>query len=408
MDKKDIFVKTAFEIGTSLCRSAKWFNNRCNWVDRRYNEQTQIFFYAPLPVDFYDGSAGISFFLFNLYAVTGEKIFKTTAEGALQNSYEQRNLVQSSYSNSFYQGKAGLTYVMIKAFEITKDKAWKVKALELFDEMEKADASEMRDDLVCGIAGIIPVFILGAKVLKKKSLMETANELTNLLIGKAISTNQSMSWNYNNEFEFAHTGFAHGSSGMAYTFLIMYKHQPEEKYLSAAQASFNYDDSFYNRDINGWQRLNDTTTVQGKRGEWQIYPSMWCYGSAGIGISKLFAWLITKEQVHKDFLLNAINRSATALQLDTNFGLCHGHFSNAELLLTAGQHLKNKKWKEEALRVAEKGIDEIAALKREWFCGGRGGYQTLGFMNGVAGIGNFYLRLVSAKVQSGLFLEELL
>lgn len=407
MIRKADYINTAFEIGAALCRIATWNGNRCNWVDLKHNEGTQKFYHGPLPADLYEGTAGIAFFLNNLYLLTQEKIFKTTAAGALSNAYYQRVNIPETFYNSFYQGKSGIAYVMLKAFEITKEKIWKDKALELFSEMEQTDAHSLRYDIVCGIAGIIPAFIYGAKTLKKKPLLQTALLMADVLIEKAVLQNNILSWNYNNEFEQAPTGFAHGSSGMGYVFMLMYKHTKLEKYLKAATESFNYDDLFFNNNLNAWQRLNDTTNMRGDRGEWQDYPSMWCYGAAGIGIAKLFAWLITKKEEHEKFLVSAIERAIAANKFDTNFGLCHGHFSNCELLLTAGRFLKNKKWINEAETVAIRGIKQIAELNHEWICGGRGNFQTYGFMNGIAGIGNFYLRLADAKIQSGLFLEEL-
>ena len=408
MIKNTDYVNTAFEIGATLCRTATWYNNRCNWVDLKHNERTQKFYSGPLPSDFYEGTAGIAFFLNNLYAATKEKIFKTTAAGALHNAYVQRTNIPETFLNSFYQGKAGIAYAMLKAFEITKEKTWKDKALELFKEIEQTDVYTMRYDIVCGMAGIIPVFIHGAIALKKKQLLQTALHMADVLIEKAVLHNNALNWNCNNEFEQAHTGFAHGSSGMGYVFMLLHKHTKQEKYLKAATESFSYDDSFFNSNLNSWQRLNETTNMQGERGEWQDYPSMWCYGAAGIGIAKLFAWLITKNAEHKKFLLSAIERASAANKFDTNFGLCHGHFSNGELLLTAGRFLKNNKWITEAEAAANKGIEQTATLNRDWVCGGRGNFQTCGFMNGIAGIGNFYLRLADAKIQSGLFLEELL
>ncbi|MBK7854271.1 MAG: hypothetical protein IPJ79_04605 [Bacteroidetes bacterium] len=408
MIKKADYINTAFEIGATLCRTAIWYNDSCNWVDLKFNERTTKFYHSPMPADFYEGTAGIAFFLNNLFLLTNEKIFSTTASGALNNAYKHRDNAQAAFSNSFYQGKAGIAYTMLKAYEITGEKVWRTKALELFSEIEQADVNAMRYDIVCGVAGIIPAFIYGAFVLKKKQLLQIGLKFADALIEKAGVQNQSMSWNYNGEFGQPHTGFAHGSSGMGYVFMILFKHTGQEKYLKSALESFNYDDTFFNRELNAWQRLNEPPLSQSEKDLWHQYPSMWCYGAAGIGLAKLTAWLITKNTEHKIFLVSAASRALAANQFETNYGLCHGHFSNCELLLTAGRFLKNKKWIAEAVAVANKGIENTAALNREWVCGGRGNYQTYGFMNGIAGIGNFYLRLADEKVQSGLFLEELL
>lgn len=408
MTKKADYISTAFEIGATLCRNAIWHGNRCNWIDLKFNESTQKFYHGPLPVDLYEGTAGIALFLYNLYSVTNEKIFKTTAAGALHNAYEQRNNAQPSLINSFYLGKAGVAYVLLKAYEVTGEKEWKAKALEIFDEIGQADAHAMRHDIISGTAGLIPVFVYGSVLLKDKQLMQKAISFADVLIEKAIVQDQCLSWNYNNEFEKAHTGFGHGSSGMGYAFMLLYHYLKQEKYLKAAIESFNYDDSFFNSSYNGWQRLNDSSTMNGDRGEWQEYPSMWCYGTAGIGIAKLFAWLITKDAAHKNFLMNAISRTSEYNKFEINFGLCHGYSGNCELLLTAGRLMKNKNWIAEAEATADRGIERISSLNHEWQCGGRGNYQTYAFMNGIAGIGNFYLRLTDSKIPSGLFLEELL
>ncbi|MBL0340825.1 MAG: hypothetical protein IPP71_07825 [Bacteroidetes bacterium] len=46
--------------------------------------------------------------------------------------------------------------------------------------------------------------------------------------------------------------------------------------------------------------------------------------------------------------------------------------------------------------------------KREWLCGSKGQILSYSFMNGIAGIGNYYLRIANPRlISSGLMMDEL-
>ena len=58
---------------------------------------------------------------------------------------------------------------------------------------------------------------------------------------------------------------------------------------------------------------------------------------------------------------------------------------------------------------SEEKYQTIFENDREWICGNKSINASPSFLTGVAGIGNFYLRMIDTNlIQSGLFLEELL
>ena len=70
MNNKQIFLDTAEKIGSYLCKSAFWHKKKCNWIGKAIHEiapRIPTIYLKSLACDVYDGTAGIAFFLSNLY-----------------------------------------------------------------------------------------------------------------------------------------------------------------------------------------------------------------------------------------------------------------------------------------------------------------------------------------------------
>jgi lantibiotic modifying enzyme len=110
----DAFLAVAFKIGARLCRDAIWFEHRCNWMgasvwgvapDVRRRE------YCACNADVFSGTAGIALFLANLFAVTNERMFGITAEGALRQALSVLDDIQLKHRRSYFFGLPGIAYV---------------------------------------------------------------------------------------------------------------------------------------------------------------------------------------------------------------------------------------------------------------------------------------------------------
>ena len=137
------------------------------------------------------------------------------------------------------------------------------------------------------------------------------------------------------------------------------------------------------------------------------YSVAWCHGAPGIGLSRLRASSILRDDRCRTEAEVAI---ATTIQLlrgpaldQQNFSLCHGAGGNAEVALEAGELLDRGDLRAVAEQVGWHGIESYLKARRRWPCGVLPGGETPNLMLGLAGIGHFYLRLYDpTKVPSVL------
>src|ERR1035441_8611422 len=99
---KTSYLEVAERIGARLCRDAHWSRGRCNWTADRAEGRTTVHASAgPLA---YDGTAGIGLSLWRRAEVTGERIFRVTAEAALRHALSKLPVENSG----LYAGAPGI------------------------------------------------------------------------------------------------------------------------------------------------------------------------------------------------------------------------------------------------------------------------------------------------------------
>src|SRR6478609_10458274 len=85
--KLSVFLDAAMQIGDHLVRTALWDNTGtyCNWLGRKDIMDRQLAAYSntngAMTPELYSGSAGIAWFLMELYHETGNEAYKQTALG---------------------------------------------------------------------------------------------------------------------------------------------------------------------------------------------------------------------------------------------------------------------------------------------------------------------------------------
>jgi lantibiotic biosynthesis protein len=106
------YLETASRIGARICRDAIWSGGRCNWLGDSMEKLDGSWKVAhrALGPDFYGGTSGIALFLDRLHVLTGEKLFRETAEGAVFQAYSRVHYMASNIRPSFYLGLTGIAY----------------------------------------------------------------------------------------------------------------------------------------------------------------------------------------------------------------------------------------------------------------------------------------------------------
>ncbi|MBL0340824.1 MAG: hypothetical protein IPP71_07820 [Bacteroidetes bacterium] len=134
-------------------------------------------------------------------------------------------------------------------------------------------------------------------------------------------------------------GFAHGTAGIGYAFSQLFNITREEKFKDACLKAFRFEDQFYNAQWSNWQILGAINSEDPFVIHHARYQSKWCHGAAGIGLSRIAGYIHTNDLQALQMIHSACRAAINAEPVTNNYSLCHGHLSNAELLLHAGSFL---------------------------------------------------------------------
>lgn len=399
----DPFLETADWIGAKLCRDAVWSGDRCNWLGDSFepvnNNWTLV--HRAFGPEFYNGTSGIAYFLAHLFRLTGDRIFRLTAEAALRQSASRLDDVSQATRGAFYTGLTGVAYSFIKAGEIFDGGKLIEKGLKILRDLAKEDVSQSGLDIIAGSAGVIPALLNIHQTHRKDFLMDQAIKHGEHLISTARKTAAGWSWNTFNtppEQQLPDlTGFSHGTAGIAWALLELHKETDQNRFRVAAEQAIHYERRWFSPEHDNWPDLRD----QGARpesGQPLNYMVAWCHGAPGIGLARLRAFQMTGDAAYRDEAEAALRTTTSNLipgvyHNQNNFSLCHGNAGNAELLIYASAVLGNGEHKAVADQVGLQGIEMFRKNRFPWPCGVNGGGETPNLMLGIAGIGYFYLRL---------------
>ena len=400
--RNQIFLQAADNIGAKLCRDALWAGKRCNWlgdsmevVDRAWQVVHRTF--GP---DLYSGTSGIALFLTRVFDLTGEKLFRITAEGGLQHALSKLDVFGPAARIGFYSGLTGIAYVLLEAGEIFDNKSFTEKALQITEELAEDDLSQQGFDVLSGCAGAIPVLLDIHRRYQKEHLIELADRCGQHLLNAVRKTEHGWSWNtLNTPPELNQndlTGFSHGTAGIAWALLELHHKTGEEKYRAAAEEAFRYEQHWFNAEQGNWPdfRSLDGSAEGGSNAPG--YMSAWCHGAPGIGLSRVRAYELSGDGARRAEAEIAINTTLNTLA-NNNFSLCHGTGGNADLLVYGSRVFDNADYAAAVESVGRQAISQYQETNTPWPCGVQGGRETPNLMLGLAGIGYFYLRLYDAK-----------
>ena len=171
------YLEVAERIGARLCRNALWSRGRCNWTADRAEGRTTI--HASLGPHLYDGTSGIALFLWRLAEVTGERIFRLTAEAALRHALSKLPLP----CTGFYAGAPG---ILLAASQMGREIA----------EAQALEAAALRPemlDLIAGSAGAIIALLCLYRAGGNARLLETAVSHGDLVLRHATRAEEGWS-----------------------------------------------------------------------------------------------------------------------------------------------------------------------------------------------------------------------
>lgn len=415
-DNQTQYIKAAITLARAICRDAIWSNGSCNWI----GSSNEDFYGMPKPYakalssNFYDGTAGIAFFLTALCQVEKDTIIEKTAHGALQQVIDQE-VNQTIEGDAlygklgFYTGWTGCAYVLYYASRVFDKPVYATAAKRLIDQCIQLPLQYWGLDVIEGPAGAIPALKVIYNDYPADELKGFIIKLGTYLLDKADRNNGTTSWNTMPDKTNNLTGYGHGAAGFAHAFAELYQLTNDESYLKVVDEIIRYEDEHYNKEQQNWPDFrNFAGQYFQPQQKQQVCGLAWCHGAPGIGLSRLRTYAITRNVAAKNDAEIAIQTTIENANIESvgNYSLCHGLFGNSELLLNASEVLQQPYLKEKAYNLADDCI--LAFLQKQLPI--PNGLQTLcetpDFMLGSSGIGYFFLRLSdTAKFPCTLLLQ---
>lgn len=411
--KDEAFLETAASLGRRLAREALWANERCNWLgdSMEFVDNAWSVVHRALGPDLYGGTSGIALFLAQLHRLTGERLFRVTAEGAMAHAEARLQDIPAAGRMAFYSGWTGIAYALVELAEAFANDALLDRAFDLIGTAARDAADNPGLDVIGGAAGAIPALISLHRRHRRDDMLALTTRLGEHLLATARQSEHGWSWNtLDGQTERDPTGFSHGAAGIAWALLELYAETGNPQFRHAAERGFAYERQWFSSEHENWPDFRTLANAASGAGS-ANFAVAWCHGAPGIGLSRVRGYEILKNEELKHDAEAAIRTTTRILNhpgygMQNDFTLCHGRGGNAELLIFAAEALGDAVSRENAEALGRQGIEQFDRNDLPWPCGVPGGGETPNLMLGLAGIGYFYLRLYDpAAIRSILLIR---
>jgi lantibiotic biosynthesis protein len=395
---RTLFLETAAALGARICRDALWGDGICNWIGYSMESLGGRWrnVHRAYGGELYSGTSGIALFLARLHAVTGERMFKRTALGAIRHALEHgAGEIAPLARIGAYSGWTGLADAALQIAALLDADSLRAPARALLAEAAETDTAR-NFDLLAGCAGAIPLLL-------RASMPDAAVLLGDRLLATAARDDAGWSWG---EFGMPGVrqkgnllGFSHGAGGIGWALLELHHATGEARFRDAAEGAFGYERHWFDAAHGNWPDLRDPeASGAAAASDAPAFMTAWCHGAAGIGLSRLRAWELTGGEETRNEAETAVATTIENLRggtemSQTNDSLCHGRGGNCETLIYGAQVLGRPDWLRRAEEIGLQEIETCAGQRMPWPCGTYGSAEVPGLMLGLAGIGYFYLRL---------------
>jgi type 2 lantibiotic biosynthesis protein LanM len=395
-----VYLEAADLLGARLCRDAIWAGDRCNWLgdSMEFVDGTHRVVHRSFGPDLYSGTSGVALLLARLYALTQERLFRVTAEGAMAQALSRLDQFDGPARPGFFGGLTGVVYALNRLASDLDRPDLSERALDLVRDLAREDPDPVCLDVIAGPAGAIPVLLQLYRQHRQDDLLDLAVRYGEHLLQTANKGEAGWSWRTLDMPCRDLTGFAHGAAGIAWALLELHQATSKARFLKAAEQGFRYEQHWFHPQYGNWPDFRgDAETPPGSQAT-PSYGVAWCHGAPGIGLARLRAYQLTRDPAYLAQAEAALRTTGALLRQSAwgqqgSFSLCHGMAGNAALFVYASQVLESAEHKALAEQVGLQGIERYQKGGLPWPCGVRGGGETPGFMLGLAGIAWFYLRL---------------
>ena len=404
------YLEEAQSIAVDICKDAVWYQDMCNWIGQEHDHQgssSPQLISTNLNGSLYDGTTGVALFLASVYKLWKEEIVCDTAKGAMRHALGATQMIlESPHGLGYWNGALG-TYLtscqlatMLEAEEFLEIGLTGVENI-----LTSPIHPDFEYDILGGAAGSITALLKHRHLCTRKIidlLDKYLLELGARLLDSATTTARGTCWVSNHSPGPPLLGYGHGNSGCIHALLELYDFFGDQNYFDVALHTLEYENDFFDANEQNWPDLRSTPDdIEGQ----PKFMNAWCHGAVGIGLSRLRSYEITGNDV---FLHDAkICLQKAEEQIDfkkVSACLCHGVSGNSDLLIEGTRVLQDQAFLKKAKTIGSEGIEKIAGKGDHWINGLQNKVSIPGLMNGLSGIGYFYLRLAEPNLFKSVLL----
>jgi lantibiotic modifying enzyme len=388
-----VFLDEASRIGRLLARSAIRHEDRATWIGDAYVESDGAWRRAARTIegDVAYGTAGVGSFLAHLAVATHDASARDVAGDALRHSLAQGDVLLERAKLGWYDGALGVAANGMRCGRLLAEVELVAHASRLADRAiglarPPRDPSPQLLDGAAGVmAGLMSVANTSPDARVAERAMRAAGEYARALCAVLDEPPR-------HAVGPPPAGFAVGRSGLGFV-LAAWAACGDEDALHAALAAFD-DERRWFQPGEGWWCVAAHPWMEWDPESRTGSPRAWCAGAAGIGVARLLAYVLSREQRFLAEAVAAIElvRDGVHTRESDDSSVCHGSAGEIELLLSAAS-LLGEPAHLAAARSAGHARVARARAEHGYGSGLWPGARSPALLHGLAGIGHTLLRL---------------
>ena len=421
--KKEIeadLLKSAINIGECIIDAASLDSNGIHW--RTVNAITSLGdVETSVNETIATGTSGILLFYIELYKVTRSPKYLDYINSSAD--WISNYCSENPAHHGFYSGRIGAAITLFKIFHITGLEKHRKMALEVTAQFKNITAIPINHyNLQNGLAGTVLGLLYLYPEIKQSWLLDSIYNGIEILLNNVKLDNTGLYWD-TNFFDGISIntkplcGFAFGAGGVGLLFIHLSECFKNSVYASIGLQALQYEDQFYNGNLNNWpdfrlsvkQKNGEKLKSSYLKGDYSSFDAVcfntdWMHGSIGQLYVRLSAENILKgryKNAYTDKNLAQLNK--TSLDAE-NYTLATGGGGLGLFLLKLSLEKGDSGYYNTSLALAKASFTNCQS-KRFYQFGFSPDiqYEDNSLLMGVAGIGYYYLQLLSKDEDCILF-----
>lgn len=334
-------------------------------------------YFEPININLYEGG-GIILYLAAMSKLGFNRKYFEVADKLLFTAMKIAEFKKQKPTLSVFSGTGSLIYLNFYFYFLVGDEKYKNQADKVIREILKYDIinsviENKEYDFLGGLSGMI-VFLVNILLKQEDTeVEELLFKIVPILNNRVISN------------DIKDIGIAHGISGYAYAYTMLFKFTGNVDYIEQARNLLLKEDTIYKR-----QRITKTS---------------WCKGETGMCVARMkFLEVAFEKSVEKKLEYYYGKVISSGLYDLNNMCLCHGVYGSIEVLRKIHETdlIRNVQISKQHLDVYEKSLFNSP---EDMFFGFHTKFRPDTFMNGLSGVAYSLLRECLPQLPSVLFLE---